>query len=360
MDDVRVGLVGLGRFGRLHARALQQLPGCRLEAVCDADPSLLERCADDCSVPGRYPDVESMLDHAAIDAVDIVSGETAHGAQATLALKAGKAVFVEKPLATRLDEAEAIGALAAETGLPVSVGNISRFDPRYIFLRREAEAGRFGRVVLVSAKRAFSRAWFAGFGSRVHPVFESMVHDLDLALWYLPARVERVYAQAVSSDADAADVPDVLTATLTAADGSLVVLQSAWLAPDAAPVNLPGPPATAFELWGTIDAQLEVAGTSQTARVNVLGDGLTVWSDEHARSPDVSLWPDVHGRVGGALREELSHWLDCVRAGTPSAIVPLEDGVMAVRIADAIVRSAETDAPVELISDDSEPWAASR
>lgn len=348
MADVNVALVGLGRFGRLHAETLRQLPGCRLAALCDADPSVLERCGEQWGVAARYLRFEDLLREAGVDAVDIVTGESVHGKQARLALEAGRGVFVEKPLATQLDEAEAVQALAEETGLPVCVGNISRFDARYAFLRRECEAGSFGRVVLLSAKRTFSRAWFAGFGSRVHPVFESMVHDLDLALWYLPARVQRVYAQSAVSGATEADVPDVLVATLTAADGSLAMLQSTWLAPDAAPINLPGAPATPFELWGTIDGQLELVGTSQTGRVNLLSDGLSVWCDEHVRAPDVSLWPEVHGRVTGALREELAHWLDCVRAGTPSRIVPLEDGVTAVRLAVAIVQSSRSGAPVEL------------
>lgn len=348
MPELNIALVGLGRFGRLHAEVLRALPGCRLAALCDADPELLERCGEQWDVAARFTALEDLLADAAVDAVDIVTAESAHGRQARLALESGRAVFVEKPLATEAGEAEAIQVLAEATGLPVSVGNISRFDPRYAFLRRECENGRFGRVVLVSAQRTFSRAWFAGFGSRVHPVFESMVHDLDLALWYLPARVERVYAQSAVSGAAASDVPDVLAATLTAADGSLAVLQSTWLAPDAAPVNLPGPPATPFELWGTIDGRLDLVGTAQTGRVNVLSDGLSVWSDEHQRAPDVSLWPALHGRVTGALREELGHWLECVRAGTPSRIVPLDDAVTAVRLAEAIVRSAGSGAPVEL------------
>jgi predicted dehydrogenase len=345
--DVRVALVGLGRFGRLHGETLRSLPGCRIAAVCDADAAVVERCGEEWDVAARATDLAALLADADVDAVDIVTGEAVHGEQARLALEAGRAVFVEKPLATQLVDAEAVQRLAERTGLPVCVGNISRFDPRYAFLRRECQAGSFGRVVLVSAQRTFSRAWFSGFGSRVHPVFESMVHDLDLALWYLPAPVRRVYAQSAVSGADGSGVPDVLTATLTAADGSLAVLQSTWLAPDAAPINLPGPPATPFELWGTIDGRLDVTGTAQTGRVNVLGDGLSVWGDRHHRAPDVSLWPELHGRVTGALREELAHWLDCVRTGTPSPIVPLADGVTAVRLAEAIVRSAERGDPVE-------------
>ena len=341
MADVRVALVGLGRFGRLHAATLRDLPGCELAAVCDADPERLERWGE----VARYTELEPLLAEADVDAVDIVTDEAAHGEQARLALEAGRAVFVEKPLATRRADADAVAALAAERGLPVSVGNISRFDARYVYLRRELEAGRFGRVALVSAKRTFSSAWFAGFGARVHPVFESMIHDLDLALWYLPAPVARVYAQSLASGAADSGVPDVLVATLTGADGSLAQLQSTWLAPGAAPVNLTGAP---LDLWGTIDAQLELVGTAQTGRVNLLGDGVSVWGEEHVRTPDVSFWPEVHGRVAGALREELAHWLECVRAGAPSEIVPVADGVAAVGLAEAIVESASRGAPVKV------------
>ena len=296
----------------------------------------------------RYLALEDLLREADVDAVDIVTGEAAHGEHARLALEAGRCVFVEKPLATRLDEAEAVEALAEQTGLPVCVGNISRFDPRYAFLRRECEAGGFGRVVLVSAQRTFSRAWFAGFGSRVHPVFESMIHDLDLALWYLPSpraagvrAVGRVGGRRVRGAGRprrhahrrgrlARDPP--------------VDVAGAGRGPD----QPSGTPCSPFDLWGTIDGRLDLVGTAQTGRVNVLGDGLSVWSDEHHRAPDVSLWPEVHGRVTGALREELAHWLDCVRAGRRSPIAPLEDSVSAVRLAEAIVRSAGSGAPVEL------------
>jgi predicted dehydrogenase len=270
MKEVKVGVVGLGRFGRLHARILSELPGCRVSALCETDGLTLERCAKDYGVEALYTDLEAMLGAEDLDAVDVVTDESAHGSQAILCLEHGKAVFVEKPLATDGDEAEAVARMSRDTGLPVLVGNISRFDARYAVLRRELEAGRFGRVALVQAKRSFSRAWFAGFGSRVHPVFESMIHDLDLALWYLPSPVQRVYAQAGSAGDG---VPNTLVATLTAEDGALAVLQSTWLVPDAAPITLAGPPVGPLDLWGTIDAQLEVVGTSQVGKVDLMAEG---------------------------------------------------------------------------------------
>ncbi len=199
MKEVKVGVVGLGRFGRLHARILSELPGCRVGALCETDEPTLKRCGEEYGVGALYTNLEAMLGSESLDAVDVVTDESAHGSQALLCLEHGMAVFVEKPLATDGDEAEAVSRMSRATGLPVVVGNISRFDARYAVLRRELEAGRFGRVALVQAKRSFSRAWFAGFGGRVHPVFESMIHDLDLALWYLPSPIRRVYAQAHST-----------------------------------------------------------------------------------------------------------------------------------------------------------------
>jgi predicted dehydrogenase len=339
MREVRVGVVGLGRFGRLHARVLSELPTCRVSALCEVHEPDLERCGKEYGVTALYTDLETMLISEDLDAVDVVTDEPAHGEQVRLCLEHGKAVFVEKPLATDGDDAEAVVKLSRDAGLPVVVGNISRFDARYAALRRELEAGRFGRVTLVQAKRSFSRAWFAGFGSRVHPVFESMIHDLDLALWYLGSPVRKVYAQA-NATGDEAGVPNTLVATLTAEDGALAVLQSTWLVPDAAPVTLAGPPAGPLDLWGTIDAQLEVVGTSQVGKVDLMSGGLTLWNDSAARLPDSGLWPEVHGRVTGALREELAHFLECVRTRRQSSLVSAETGALAVRLAEAIVRSS--------------------
>lgn len=351
MREVRVGVVGLGRFGRLHARVLSELPGCRVSALCEVDEATLGRCGEEYGVEALYTDLESMLLSEDLDAVDIVTDETAHGAQALLCLEHGKAVFVEKPLATEAGEAEAVVEASRASGLPVVVGNISRFDARYAGLRREIEAGKFGRVALVQAKRSFSHAWFAGFGSRVHPVFESMIHDLDLALWYLPSGVRKVYAQSTSAGG-ASGVPDTLVAVLTAEDGALAVLQSTWLVPGGAPVNLVGPPAGPLDLWGTIDAQLEVVGASQVGKVHLAAEGLSLWDDSGIRVPDTGLWPEVHGRVSGALREELAHFVDCVREGKHSPLAPAESGAMAVRLAEAIIRSSRTGEVVVLTGEE--------
>lgn len=348
MDEVRVGVVGLGRFGRLHVRTLSEMPGCDVVALCDVNSSALERCGEEYDVEARYTDLESMLGSASLDAVIIATEESMHGQQTRLCLEKGVAAFVEKPLATSKEEAETVVRLAAETRLPVVVGNISRFDARYALLRREIEIGAFGRIAMVQAKRNFSGAWFEGFGSRVHPVFESMIHDLDLILWYLPAPVTQVYARSFSSTDSVQGVPDVIVATLVAADGAIAVLQSTWLVPDGAPANLTGPPASALDLWGTIDAQLEVIGTTQRGHIDLMAGGVDLWDGSHVRMPDAGLWPEVHGRISGALREELAHFLECVRLRAPSHIASPETAARAVGLAEAILQSVREGAPVSV------------
>jgi hypothetical protein len=138
----------------------------------------------------------------------------------------------------------------------------------------------------------------------------------------------------------------VLSAILTAEDGRLVSLQSAWLLPAAAAVNLPAGPLDPLDLLGTIEAEIEVAGTAGTARV-ALEDGPRIVTDHRVASTG-GLWPEVHGRVEGALRSELEHFLACVRERRPSTLVPVAQSVAAVEVADAIVRSARSSLPVEL------------
>jgi subtilisin family serine protease len=161
-----------------------------------------------------------------------------------------------------------------------------------------------------------------------------------------PAQIEQILKQTAHDYGDG--VPNTLVATLTAEDGALAVLQSTWLVPDAAPITLAGPPTGPLDLWGTIDAQLEVVGTSQVGKVDLMAGDLSLWDDSALRTPDTGLWPEVHGRVSGALREELSHFLDCVRSQKHSPLAPPDTGAMAVRLAEAIVRSSQEDKVVLL------------
>jgi predicted dehydrogenase len=100
----------------------------------------LERCGKEYGDTALYTDLETMLASEDLDAVDVVTDEPAHGEQARLCLEHGKAVFVEKPLATDGDDAEAVVKLSRDAGLPAVVGNISRFDAPYAASSRPGDS----------------------------------------------------------------------------------------------------------------------------------------------------------------------------------------------------------------------------
>ena len=342
MKKLRVGIVGVGRFGRLHLAALRQMPNCSVEAIADVNARLLRQVSRTHRIDRTYPNAMAMIRSADLDAVDIVSDEATHGGFVLAALKHGKHVFVEKPLATGYREAREIEALARKTGLQVMVGNISRFSLPYAAMKRRAAAGDLGRLGIIRAKRDFSRSWFEYFGKRIHTVYESGIHDIDLILWFAAGRCREVYA--AERHMSGCKYPDLFTATLTFDDGLIATLTSAWLVPRGGPQNL----VETLELEGTIDADLEVLGSKGGARFRMAHSGLSVWTDKGVQYPELTLWPTEHDGIGGAIRAELQHFLRQVEKGRPSTVAPLADSVYALKIADAIVESAKRGKVVRL------------
>jgi predicted dehydrogenase len=336
MKKWRIGIAGVGRFGRLHLSVLRRMPDCSVAAIADTDAALLRKVARANRIRAAHGDALDLVRRPDLDAVDIVTDEASHGRLVVEALRRGKHVFVEKPLATTRRQAETIAALAGRTGLHVMVGNISRFSQPYVTLRRRVRAGELGRIGIIRAKRDFSRSWFSFFGKRIHTVYESGIHDIDLILWFARGRCARVHA--VEERLGGHRYPDVFTATLTFDDGLIATLTSAWLVPRCGPRNL----VETLELDGTIDADLEILGTRGGARFRMLDSGLSVWTDRAALRPELTLWPTGHDGAGGAIRAELRHFVELLGRKGPSAVAPLADSVYALAIADAIVQSART------------------
>lgn len=333
--EIAVGLAGLGRFGKLHASVLSRLAGARLAAVCDPLPDEVAAVADHYAVPGRFGDYAQMLAEAALDAVFVVTPEPLHAAMALQAIERGLAVFLEKPLATTAAEGQRVADAAHRAGVPLQVGLVLRFDVQHALLKREIATGAFGRLVTLRAKRNCSKAWFPDYGDRVHPVYETSIHDIDLLLWYAASRCTKVYA--VQRSYSGMRYPDACLAILQFENGTVATLETSWFVPAGAPANV------LTETWhGTIDAALEIVGTERSAELRLLASGVSVWTPRLTAHPEAALWPEFQGHVVGALREEDAHFVACVRAGTPSPVASVADVVAGLRIAEAIVASAES------------------
>lgn len=172
---LKVGLLGLGNMGRNHLRVLSSLKGVELSFVGDANGDVAKRAGDALGIPG-VTDVAPLL--GGVDAVIICTPTVTHADYIRLAAQHVKHVFVEKPLAATMEEAEEIQALAIERGLNIQVGFIERFNPAVRSLKTVLE--RTEQIIsldFVRTNKVSSRI------VDVDVVADLMIHDIDLALF---------------------------------------------------------------------------------------------------------------------------------------------------------------------------------
>ena len=341
---LRLGLAGVGRFGQLHAAVLAQLPGVELAAVADPDPLALGSALERHGVSRGYGDALELIDDPDLDGVVLATPDEQHHQQALAVLRSGRALFLEKPLAASWAQARELQHTATSRGALLQVGLVLRYDLAHRQLWQQVRSGAFGDLVSIRCQRNCSRSSFAAIADRVHTVFRTLTHDIDLVLWLTGSRVVRVMA----SDYRQGDhlSPQGCFALLELANGCIAQLESSWYVPSQAPANVAGSSGASC-----IDAELAVVGTQRSAKLRWLDGPLQIWGGEQLQRPDSCLWPVLDGQVAGALREELADFSQVLRSGMPSAVADLDAAVEGLRIAEAIITSAASRRPVLLAAD---------
>ncbi|WP_308257546.1 Gfo/Idh/MocA family protein [Pseudonocardia lacus] len=325
MTRLSVGLAGLGRMGRIHARNLaHRCAAAELGAVFDADPVVAEALAAELDVPW-VASYEELLD--ATDAVAIATPTGLHAPMVEVAAAAGRPVFCEKPLS--LDRETSLRAIAAadRAGVPLQVGFHRRFDPDWAAVAARIHAGELGRITLLRTSLRDmvppDPAYLAGSGGFFADV---TVHDFDMARW-LAGEVVEVSAHGAAADPAfaAADELDTAVCVLRFASGALGVIDNARAAG-----------------YG-YECSTEVMGTLATARVDAPRG--PEW-----RTPGQAahgLPRDFAERFPLAYAEELDAFARCVRDGS-EPLVTGADAVAAFDLAAAAERSYRTGHPVAL------------
>ncbi len=179
---LQVGLIGAGHFGRYHALKLASATRAKLMGLADASPERAKTVAWEAACPVRS--VEEILEQA--QAVVIAAPAEFHFDLAARALRAGKHVLVEKPIAATLEQATELAALAKAAGLVLQVGHLERFSAAH-----GAVSQRMGKPLYIEAVRI---APFKPRGTDVSVILDLMIHDLDLILALTDSPVESVDA----------------------------------------------------------------------------------------------------------------------------------------------------------------------
>jgi predicted dehydrogenase len=234
METVKLGVAGVGHFGRYHALKAAAAPRAQLVGVYDRDPERARTVGWEAGAP-PLP-LEELI--AASDAIIVATPAEAHFEIAARAIRAGRHVLIEKPIASTLEEADSLAALAREHDVVLQVGHLERFSAAH-----GAVSARMGRPLYLEAVRV---APFKPRGTDVSVILDLMIHDLDLILALVDAPIESVDAVGAAVASAHEDIANArvrftngCVATITASRISLkterrmrIFAQSGYLAVD--------------------------------------------------------------------------------------------------------------------------------
>lgn len=326
VKPTRWGVIGVGRFGSVHARTLAGLPDTQLVALCGRRPDTLAQLAAELGVPWTSDDYHSMLEGDRVDAVVIATHWRDHAVIACDALRAGKHVLLEKPMAAGSDECrEVLEATRHATGY-LMVGHVCRFDTRVALARQAIVEGRLGRIVSIHARRNLPRAPGSLRLDKISPLMGDGIHDTDLILWFLGMLPSRIYARCLK--VHDYTYPDLGWAFLEFENQAVGVVETVWCLPENVPT--------------VIDARMEVIGTEGKLTIDCSQSGLSLLDAQGLGLPDTAYWPKLHGRHVGALACELAYFTQCIRTRQPPQVITPLEAARAVAVMEAAELAAQT------------------
>jgi predicted dehydrogenase len=330
-----LGVVGLGFMGRRYARFVSRLAGARLAGVCDLDEGLAREVAAECGAR-VYPDPAALAAVPEVAGVMVCTPEDRHLEPALAALAAGKPVMIEKPVAHTLEAARAIETAAERAGLPVLVGHLLRFEPRWLAAKRRLEEGQIGEVLSIATRRIGNVLDQDVLRGRTTIPLYYGVHDLDVLRWFAGAAPVEIVARRRSGALRALgyEIDDLYSAIVSFGNGVLGTAELGWHVPANA--------------LAARTAGVTVIGTRGVIRIEQGDTGFESWTDAGLeRALDTTFWLEGYGIPGGALGLELRHFVEVV-AGTTEPAIALREAIAALRLSLAMEESAATGQAVRL------------
>jgi predicted dehydrogenase len=332
-DRLRVAVIGAGMMGSGHAQCVAQSTRAELIAVADLNLGRARELAGRLNTEA-HTDYRDILARPDVDAVIVCTPDWAHREICVEAAAAGKHVLVEKPLAMTVADCDEIVRSAEAAGVVLMVGQILRFDPRYVAAKGAVASGEIGQVSYLYARRsntAFQPRRVEGKTTVLHYL---AVHDIDWMLWAMGEPVTRVQAMASRKLLVDLGVDDGAFLLLRFRSGAVGCVEVGWARPEGSPFVL--------------DAYLEVVGTLGAVHIDTPNSGVLV-EGAQVRRIDTTYGFPVFGGSGGALREEVEHFLQCIQE-RQQPLVDGRQGRAAVAVVAAAAKSARSGVSVELSS----------
>ncbi|MBP6127869.1 Gfo/Idh/MocA family oxidoreductase [Flavobacterium sp.] len=317
---LKVGVLGAGHLGKIHLRLLNQSEKYELVGFFDPFEENANKVAAEFGYK-KFDSIESLI--AAVDVVDIVTPTIQHFECAKMVIEAGKHIFIEKPIATTVSEAEEIVAMANKYNVKGQVGHVERFNPAFTAVKDMIDKPMF-----IETHRL---AEFNPRGTDVPVVLDLMIHDIDAILSVVKSKVKTVNA---SSVAVISDSPDITNARLEFENGCVANIT-------ASRISMKNMRKSRFFQK---DAYISVDYLDKICEVVRMQDAPEIPGDfdmilQNAEGVKKQIYfdnPNVN--PNNAILDELESFGDAINNNT-TPIVTLEDGTEALRVAYQIIDS---------------------
>lgn len=313
MKKLGVAVIGIGFWGRNHVRNLEEMDETELLAVCDINSERAKAAAEQFHIDA-YTDSRKLLKRRDIEAVTICAWSTKLASEALRALKAGKHVLVEKPMANNVQQARTLVDLAQRKERTLMVGFLERFNPGVQHIKEAIKKREIGTIVCATARRV-SR-WPVRIGD-VGVIKDIAIHDIDIMRYLFNEDPVAVYAKAGALKHEFEDYAQIM---LAFNEGKTAFIEANWLTP--------------YKI-----RRLIVTGSEAIMTVNYLTQEVTVETAGQTLTPR-------HDQAE-PLKLELQHFSNCV-LGNKQPLVTGKDGLKALQIAEAALESAEKCKIIEL------------
>lgn len=337
VDPIGVAIIGAGIMGTAHAGAVASHPRARLVGVASVPDGPARE------LTARYggwvatDDYEELLVRPDVKLVIVATPDHLHTEIAVAAAEAGKAILIEKPLATSLADADRVIEAVERAGVPAMTAFNHRWIPCYAQAKAEIDAGAVGRPRMAYARkndRIFVPTRMLRWAEGTTPTWFLSSHDIDLVCWFFgDDQAVEVYATGVRGVLDGMGIktPDAVQAQVRFASGAVATFESCWIYPDTFPTMT--------------DSFIEVVGERGVIHLDRKDEQLEIATSSEYRYPRTSITPVIHGVQAGALALADRHMIECVAEGR-APLVTLAESRHVTAILDAIHRSLASGHPV--------------